>query len=330
MSQLDEFLQKEYAKAFHGLSVDQVFAGELSFPDWKKELREKIRAKLVYDVDYEVPSCKEECQIRKEGYSIRQLSFSLEGLSCPLYILLPESEPRGLVLALHGHGYGVRDIIGEISEDTYQKRFALELCRQGFAVAAPELIGFGTMRLDEDIRSGNPKQSSCHRLSMDLLAEGKTLLGLRVREASAALSLARSLFPHLKAGVMGISGGGTVTAFLSSLRDDISAAVISGYANYFRTSILAMHHCVCNYLPGMLSSFELPDVLALIAPVPMLWESGSDDPIYPNSAAREAEAAVRKCYSLSGKPDCFCCDYFAGVHEIHGIKAYGFLHRWLI
>ncbi len=50
------------------------------------------------------------------------------------------------VLAFHGHGYGVKDIVGIWEDGTDRdgvdgiyKDFALELCKQGFAVAAPEI-----------------------------------------------------------------------------------------------------------------------------------------------------------------------------------------------
>ena len=160
---------------------------------------------------------------------------------------------------------------------------------------------------------------------MNLLFEGKTLLGMRVQEARCSLTIASSMFPSLRRGVMGISGGGTVATFLTALSDDISAAVISGYAGFFRTSILAMHHCVCNYVPGLLQSFELPTILSSIAPVPMLWESGDKDPIYPQKAAEEASVIVGKCYRLLGHEEAFSCDFFSGEHEIQGVKAYRFL-----
>jgi len=64
----------------------------------------------------------------------------------PVHLLLPTkiTKPAPCVLALHGHGYGARAIVG-INEDGtyrdspagYQKDFAVELVRRGFAVAAP-------------------------------------------------------------------------------------------------------------------------------------------------------------------------------------------------
>ena len=73
----------------------------------------------------------------------------------PVYILHPK-EAAGVpptVLALHGHGYGVKDIVGlweDGSErtvpDGYHKDFGVALCKAGFTVVAPEISCFGERR----------------------------------------------------------------------------------------------------------------------------------------------------------------------------------------
>ena len=320
MDTVDDFLKREYEKVIPSFSIPD---NPASFQSWKESVRKELSRKLCID---EKPSFGDVSVISEEdcgSYVRKRMAFSMNGLVCPFYLLVPKEKPAALVLALHGHGVGVKDAIGLCEEESYQKKFALRLCEEGFAVVAPELLGFGDMRLNED--NENDDSNSCHRLAMNLLFEGKTLLGMRVQEARCSLTIASSMFPSLRRGVMGISGGGTVATFLTALSDDISAAVISGYAGFFRTSILAMHHCVCNYVPGLLQSFELPTILSSIAPVPMLWESGDKDPIYPQKAAEEASVIVGKCYRLLGHEEAFSCDFFSGEHEIHGVKAYRFL-----
>lgn len=73
---------------------------------------------------------------------------------------------------------------------------------------------------------------------------------------------------------MGISGGGLVAAFASALDERIKAAVVSGYVNTFEASIMAIRHCIDNYVPGLLQDAEMPDIVGLIAPRPLLIESG--------------------------------------------------------
>ena len=314
MNTVDDFLKREYEKVIPSFSIPD---DSSSFQSWKESVRKELRRKLCID---EKPIFGDVSVISEEdcgSYVRKRMAFSMNGLVCPFYLLVPDKKPLGLVLALPGHGNGADDAIGLCGE-SYEKKFALKLCEEGFAVAVPELLGFGRMMLEGD------DENSCHRLAVNLLFEGKTLLGMRVYEAYAVISIASGFFPHVKKGVMGISGGGTVAAFLSAIYD-VDAVVVSGYAGFFITSILAMHHCVCNYVPSLLKSFELPTILASIAPVPMLWESGDKDPIYPQSAAREASVIVNGCYRMLGCENKFSVDFFSGEHEIHGLVAYDFL-----
>lgn len=247
------------------------------------------------------------------------------------------AEPMPAVLACHGHGYGVRAMIGldpeghpHETEPDYQKDFALSLVRQGFIVAAPEIIGFGEARREED-KHGSPEDSSCYSISTYLLMLGLTMPGLRVFQAMLNLDFLQSL-PGVstdKIGCMGISGGGLVAAFSAALDERIRAVVISGYANTFRDSIMSVFHCVDNYIPGLLRDCELPDLISLIAPRPLLIENGRQDEIFPIRAAEQALRQLRQVYELHQAADRITADFFEGEHQIHGVKAYPWLKRWL-
>lgn len=247
------------------------------------------------------------------------------------------TEALPAVLACHGHGYGVRAIIGldpegnpRQTEPDYQKDFALSLVRQGFIVAAPEIIGFGAARREEDTH-GSPEDSSCYSISTYLLMLGLTMPGLRVFQALRNLDFLQSL-PGVntdRIGCMGISGGGLVAAFSAALDERIRAAVISGYANTFRDSIMSVFHCVDNYIPGLLGYCELPDLISLIAPRPLLIENGRQDEIFPIQAAERALLQIRQMYALHQAADRIESDFFDGEHQIHGDKAYPWLKRWL-
>ena len=331
MNMVDQFLAYEYGKTKQKFRIEDCLDGKVGFSSWKPKFQDELYRLLAIDAEPKYEIDMEEPQGEVEGYALSKMTYILPGgLICPCYILKPK-KPKAVVLAFHGHGIGVKDILGTVTEDSYQHHFALELCKKGFVVLAPEFLGFGTLRLQKDYELGDdPDAWSCHRLSMNLLASGKSLLGMRVTQAKAVLRIARNMYPEKKLGVMGISGGGTVATFLSALEDStIASVVISGYANYFKDSILDMHHCVCNYLAGMLQSFELPTLVSSIAPIPMLWESGSMDPIYPQESARKAENITRKVYEKWGNGSDFKTDYFEGIHEIHGIKAYEFLEKHL-
>jgi predicted esterase len=69
---------------------------------------------------------------------------------------------------------------------------------------------------------------------------------------------------------------------------------------------------------------------ALIAPRPLLVETGTEDPIFPVDAARSAMAKLRAAYdALGAEPSRLEHDVFEGGHRWHGEWAYPFLEQWL-
>ncbi|WP_211749413.1 alpha/beta hydrolase family protein [Paenibacillus sp. Marseille-Q4541] len=263
-----------------------------------------------------------------------------EGLRMPMYLLLPlrsYERPRPIVIALHGHGYGSREIIGlepDGSERTGQpglhKDFALELVRRGFIVVAPELLGFGDRRLREDF-TADPKKSSCHYIALRLLMAGGTLAGYRIYEMIRALDYVqtREEADPVRIGCMGISGGGMIASMMSALDERIGATVISGYANTFEDSILTRSHCLDNYIPGILREARMADFIGLIAPRPLLLEAGIEDRVFPLIGAKRAYTILEQIYEAASAKESLKADFFDGGHEISGRMAYDWLEEQL-
>ncbi len=274
------------------------------------------------------------------GYSRSRLGLQLAAdLEVPVYVLEPDQikKPLAAIIACHGHGYGSRDLVGltaegqpKTGEAGYQENFALELVQRGFLVIVPDLFGFGDLRLAEDKAKGDPRASSCYRISADLLQVGHSLAGLRVWQIQRILDWLGQLeeIRQDKIACMGISGGGLVCSFSAALDTRIRAAVVSGYTNTFRGSIMAMHHCIDNFTPGLLPYAEMPDLIGLIAPRPLFVESGSEDPIFPEAATREAIRQLEGIYQLLGQEDKFAWEIFPAAHQIWGEKAYAWLEDW--
>jgi dienelactone hydrolase len=127
-------------------------------------------------------------------------------------------------------------------------------------------------------------------------------------------------------GAMGISGGGLATFYTTCLEERIKACVISGFYSTFQNSLLAMHHCICNFVPGIAKFGEMYDLVGLIAPRPLLVEAGTYDPIFPLEAVQRSVAIARdQVYQVFGVKDRLQTDIFEGRHRISGSKAYDFL-----
>ncbi len=130
-------------------------------------------------------------------------------------------------------------------------------------------------------------------------------------------------------GAMGISGGGMHAFFSAAMDSRIKAAVISGYFCDWRHSILAMFHCTCNFVPGLLNLGELSDLAGLIAPRPLLVEHGTRDDIFPIEHVKRTVGKAKRAWELLGDEDALKTDYFEGRHRINGPAAYEFLANHL-
>jgi len=276
------------------------------------------------------------CNAGVRNYTRERIVYEAEaGLLTPAYLLVPEGADASspVVIALEGHGFGVADIVGLNHDGTeqapgesgYQKAFAVGLAQRGFVVIAPELMGFGELKLVRDIKLDNPNDSSCNSISSMLLMIGRTMAGVRVNQARRCVDALIELGYHHEPVMMGISGGGLVCTYTAAIDDRIRACCVSGFANTYRGCFLAMHHCIDCFQPGLLLAADMPDILSLIAPRPMIWESGEEDPIFPIADVMEAERIVRRVYNLYGKGDDFVLDRFPLDHQIHGVAAYDFL-----
>ena len=255
------------------------------------------------------------------------------------YLLLPKDfgTPGPVILCLHGHGRGVDDIVG-IQEDgtmrteygEYQNDFALQCVDQGYAALAIEQFGFGHRRDDAACQRG-AGNSSCLPASGAAFLLGQTMIGWRVYDAMRSLDYL-STRPEIdmnRIGVMGISGGGTTTFYSAAIDERFKVAVVSGYFNTFRDSILSINHCIDNYIPSVLKYAEMYDIAGLIAPRAMFVESGTEDTIFPIDATRFAFNQAKEIFRVFGVEDQLGLEVFEAAHSFHGVGAFEFLDQKL-
>ncbi len=273
-------------------------------------------------------------------YTLQKYGFELcKDLYTSVYILTPNNQKNSApgVVALCGHGYGVRQILNISKKgrrkvipylDNYQKNFAVKLAERGCIVAAPELFGFGEARLKKDLIK--PFYiSSCDELSHHLLPYGLTVASVRIFQAIACAEILLKYhgIDENRLSCMGISGGGLTALYASVIDERFKKIVISGYVNTFRDSILSRWHCPDNYIPGILGIGEIFDFASSLAPRELLIESGKKDKLFPIDASFKAHREIKRIYSLADASDKLTLDVFNGKHSVNGTKSFDFLSK---
>ena len=147
--------------------------------------------------------------------------------------------------------------------------FGLGCMRRGIAALCIEQRSFGERRERKQERVSN---QGCHDATMHALLLGRTLIGERVFDVDRGIDyLAARADADMNAiGVMGNSGGGTISLFSAALLPRIAFAMPSCYFCTFRDSIMSIYHCADNYVPGILNYAEMSDIMGLFAPKPVV------------------------------------------------------------
>lgn len=308
---------------------------------WQKKLRPKIVELLGGFPSTRTPLAPQTLET-KEFSRYRREKFVIEtrpGMMALGYLLTPLNAegPVPVVICVPGHGRGVDDIVGidakgqpRFDKAGYQHDFAIQAVEAGMAAIAVEPIAFGCRR-DARTKKRGLGNSACQPTAGAALLFGETMIAWRVYDIMRTIDWIETR-PELDAkrvGCMGISGGGTCTTFAAAVEPRIRAAMVSGYLNSFRDSILSLAHCIDNYVPGILQWAEMSDVAGLIAPRPLFMESGDKDDIFPVEATRQCFRDLQAIYKTFEVGDRVGHEVFPGEHSFHGGRGIPFLKQAL-
>jgi dienelactone hydrolase len=285
---------------------------------WQRKLRKRLATRMGYD---HMPAKR--CPVRprtlwreeREVGSIEKLVFTSEpGSDVNAYFCLPRrplSDPPPVFICLQGHSTGMHNAIGR-SRDTPEgaadvegdRDFALHCMRFGVAAMCIEQRGFGERR-ETALPGGRSGTTTCHDAAMHALMLGRTLAAERVYDVDRGIDYlhTRRDIDHRRIGIMGNSGGGLISILSGALLPRIAYMMPScGFATY-ASSIMSIHHCVDNYIPGLLLEAEMGDVVGLFASKPLVVVAGKADPIFPVKGVREGFRQLRRIYEAMDAGD---------------------------
>lgn len=287
------------------------FQKERDFDAWREELRAKFIELTGLDVIAE-NACEPELEIESDeqmdGYRrIRFTFYSERDEVVPCYLLLPDGEGKfPLAITLQGHSTGFHNSVGIIKyerDESYQPRgqFAIQAVRRGYAALCIEQRAMGERR----VQSEAERKTLCGYQTTNAFMLGRTTIGERVWDVSRAIDV-MTAFPACdldRIFITGNSGGGTASFYAACYDERIKASIPSCAFCSYTTSIMAMHHCTCNFIPGALRQFEMADLAALIAPRKLAVVAGELDDIFPIAGVKDAFATVSDIFTKAGCPE---------------------------
>lgn len=269
-----------------------------------------------------------------KGYRRYRVVFDSEAtMSVPAYLLVPEGRtaPGTGVLAVHGHGPGKSRICGTETDPEPGVppggAYAEVLAQRGHVVLAPDLRCFG-----ERADWNPPDHYGCDTNLVHQVMGGWNPLTQNVWDMQRALDVlaAHPLVDPDRLGVVGFSYGGTIALLLAACDARVAAVVVSGYfSSWAESHKVPWNMCGSQVLWGMLGRMEHAEVGALIAPRPLLINSGREDLLFPVAAAAEGVARLRRVYAQLGASDHLEHHIFEGEHQWDGSRAYPFLDERL-
>ena len=317
---------------------------EADLEAWRAETLKKLKELTGFDT---MQTCPLEPVITEEtdqGDHIRQrVEIQTEpDVIMPFYVLIPKTDgPWSAVIAPHGHSSGgkyapsgrrdIPEVAHKIEANNYD--YGVQFVREGFIVFCPDARGFGERQ--ETMIKGDILANSCRVINNMAYPLGQTVTGMWAWDLTRLVDYIETRSDRIpgKLGCAGLSGGGLQTLWVSAFEPRITCSVISGYLYGYKESLLDLHaNCSCNYVPHLYEHVDIGDVAALIAPRPVLIETGDEDPLNGASGLDNVIPQVdtiRRAYRVLNAEDMVYHDIFSGGHRWNGIEAIPWMKRFV-
>lgn len=251
-------------------------------------------------------------------------------------------ERRPALLCCHGHGqFGKETVMGNDSSEAIRAsirgcnyNYGHQMAKHGFVTFAIDWIGFGERN---DARKPNHLNTAgqrdwCNIYYLHATMFGMTSLSINVTHGQAATDFACSL-PFVdgnRLGVMGLSGGGTMTLWMALCDERFKAAEIICYSDLWALfGMRDTNYCGMQVAPGLYKLVDLPDAQGLLAPRPLLIDIGVYDSCFLLDGAMACYRQVEKIYHAAGASDRLELDLHPGEHGWGGNKSVEFFRKWL-
>jgi dienelactone hydrolase len=240
---------------------------------------------------------------------------------------------------------GEPKILAEFKQKYYGGRsWATELARRGFAVLAVDNFLWGSRKIpmdtaneefqesfrgvemnsEEYIRSYNRfwETNECSVIVDTILNAGTSWPGIFTYEDRRSidyLETRREIDPN-RIGCGGLSTGGLRVIFLAGLDPRVRCALCVGFMSTIR-ALLRNHircppgHGLSLFVPHLFRFLDLPDMIALRAPAPLMIQYNEEDELFTADGQHEADHKITEIYTKIGYPQNYVGKFYQGAHK---------------
>ena len=280
---------------------------------WQQTARAKLAELCGYARDLDVPQARYAQSHKLTANLIRRTVYLQAGPArdIPVHMIFDSSRtgPLPVMICLQGTNSGVHLSWGEVRLPADIERVArgsanaLQAAARGYAAVAVEQACFGERR---ERHIAKPSPDPCIDAAGHALLLGRTLIGERTGDISAVVNWLESgahgiALDLSRLHIMGSSSGGSTALFSAALDNRISAALVGGAVGFIRETIARRADTSGqNTIPGILNWLETDDIVALVAPRPILLFAGKKDHIWPYAGAEAVAKSARAVYHALG------------------------------
>jgi len=283
----------------------------VDFAAWRNALRDKLRDLMQLPSPGRQPEPELRQTEQRDGYELQKWEAYPEDLGVvPFLVLIPQtaspSVPAPAVLCCPG-SVGTKELLtgeaeldGQPTTDRHplRNRMALWLVRAGFVAVAVDNPGIG----EQSDGSGADRFG----LSMHAIWAGRSYEGISVAQKLPVLKWLRNLdfVDPSRICTCGHSLGAKPALILGALDDGIAAVVWNDFCSDWRERALVTGLdpiAVHQYVPGLLQWMDYTDILASLAPKPLLITEGG--------RTRDIDR-IRQAYRLLEAEDAMGVEYY--------------------
>lgn len=321
--------------------------------EFKQAARAKVLDAFAYRPAPVEPKAEVIERVDLGDYVREKVLFSTSPLfRVPAYVLIPKglNKPAPAIIDLHSHGgmflFGkekVTDLgLNHPTMVSYHQRnydgrpTATEWVRRGYVVITIDAFMFGERRYlaADDAKHGWERsrytgEDVAHlnqqcRNKESTIVKGLTLAGLTwpgivtwddMRTVDY-LSTRPEVDPE-RIGCVGVSFGGHRTLFLAGLDERIAAACVVGFMSTVRPMIRGHldTHSFVHFVPHLHRYLDLPDVVSMMAPKPLLVQQCSQDRLFPLEGMQASVEKIAAVYAKAGVPERFQGKFYDVPHR---------------